>query len=224
MINFLQNYSGTELIIVLAAYVLVIIISLAFHEFAHAYVAHKQGDDTPKAMGRLTLNPLPHIDIFGFLMILFLGFGWAKPVVTNPLKYRRLRKGSFLVSIAGVTVNLIFAFISYPLLMLLLMYGGGLPEGLFLFLYIFLHMMFLINIILFTFNLLPVYPLDGFRVIEAFAKYDNPYVKFMHKYGAFVLLGVLILLTQFNLLDYLIVIISAPITAFWNLIFLGVAI
>lgn len=218
MINFFGAYEGSELLIVIIAYVLVLVLALSMHEFAHAYVAHKQGDQTPKALGRLTLNPLAHIDTIGFLLILFVGFGWAKPVEVNPLKFRNYKKGMFLVSIAGVIVNITFAFIAYPLLVLLVQYGINMPDKLFLFLYMFLSMMFTINIALFTFNLIPVYPLDGFRVVETFSKYNNKYVGFMHKYGSIVLLLVVITLSQFNILSKLVSVIGWPITALWNLI------
>lgn len=218
MINFFGAYEGGQLLVVIVAYALVLVLALSLHEFAHAYVAHKQGDQTPKALGRLTLNPLAHIDLIGFFLILFLGFGWAKPVQVNPLRFKNYKKGMFLVSIAGVVVNFILAFIAYPLFLLLVKYGINLPDNLFLFLFMFLSMMFTINIALFIFNLIPVYPLDGFRIVETFSKYNNKYVQFMRNYGSIVLLIVVIMLSQFNILTELVSIIGWPITSFWNLI------
>ena len=219
MLQFTNIYSGMDLLIVAVAYLLVILLSLSLHEFGHAYVATKQGDITPKAQGRLTLNPLKHFDPVGFLLIFFVGFGWAKPVQVNPLRYRNYKKGMFLVAIAGVSVNLILAFISYPLYMLITMYGATLPVNLELFLNTFLYMMVVINLVLIVFNLLPISPLDGFRVVETFAKYNNKYVRFMQQYGAFILMGVLIILQYFNFLSVFTALLAYPINLFWSFIF-----
>lgn len=88
-----------------------VLISLSFHEYAHGYVAYKCGDQTAKMMGRLTLNPMRHLDIYGTLMMFFIGFGWAKPVPVNTRNFRKPRRDIFLVSIAGITMNLILAFL-----------------------------------------------------------------------------------------------------------------
>ena len=111
MIDSVLALEKTPILMLLAgiAMVLALIISLSTHEFAHAYVAYKNGDDTAKLMGRLTLNPLKHVDFVGVLCCVLFRFGWAKPVPVNPMKFRNFKKGSALVSIAGVTVNLIFA-------------------------------------------------------------------------------------------------------------------
>lgn len=214
MLNLLDNYSGKDLIVVLVAYVLVLLISLSFHEFAHGYVAYKQGDSTPKAQGRLTLNPLAHIDIFGFLLILIAGFGWAKPVEVNPLKFRKYKKGMTLVALAGVCMNFILAFISYPFLFLI----DG-TSYFSLFFTTFFKYMVIINCVLIVFNLLPIYPLDGFRVIEANAKYDNKFVSFMRQYGAIILILTVIVLQYVDLLQRFMLLIIEPIGIFWNLIF-----
>ena len=89
-----------------------IALSLTFHEFAHAFVAYKFGDDTPKAMGRLTLNPFKHIDPMGFVMLAVVGIGWAKPVPTNPLNYKKFKTGRAWVSVAGAIANYILMIIS----------------------------------------------------------------------------------------------------------------
>ena len=111
MLNFLDIVEGYEFIYAGIAMLLVLIISLSLHEFGHAYVAYKQGDITPKYQGRVTLNPLAHIDPIGFLCCALFGFGWAKPVEINPLKFRNYKSGIFKVSIAGVTANLILSFL-----------------------------------------------------------------------------------------------------------------
>ena len=88
-----------------------IILGLSFHEFAHAWMSNKLGDPTPKRQGRLTINPLAHIDWIGFLCLLLVGFGWGKPVEIDPRYYKHRRRDEFLVAIAGVTMNLILAIV-----------------------------------------------------------------------------------------------------------------
>ena len=113
MISLLRNFTGTDLIIAGIAMLLTLIISLSMHELAHAFVAYKNGDDTAKLMGRLTLNPIAHLDPMGLLFCIIFGFGWAKPVPVNPLKFKKYRSGMAWVSVAGVITNYILAFFSY---------------------------------------------------------------------------------------------------------------
>ena len=101
LIGLSENFEGIQIFAVGLAFTLAIVFALTFHEFAHAFVAYKAGDNTPKAQGRLTLNPLKHISPLGALMFLLFGFGWAKPVEINPLKFRNYKKASALVSIAS---------------------------------------------------------------------------------------------------------------------------
>lgn len=222
MINFIGELSGTSFICAGLALILVLIISLPLHEFGHAYVAYKNGDQTPKSMGRVTLNPFAHIDPIGLVCCVLFGFGWAKPVEINPLQFRSYKKGMFLTSIAGVCVNLILAFVGCGFMYLTLFVLGlkGLTidfNAFTLFIYFFTYFMFQINICLFVFNLLPVYPLDGFNAIAAYAKYDNKFVNFMRKYGNLILIAVLIFgdFLLFTLCTY----VGLPIELFWGLIF-----
>src|SRR5690554_5725903 len=107
MINFFQTHSGLDLLSAVAAFSIALIIAFSLHEFAHAFVAHKLGDNTAKIEGRLTLNPLSHIDPLGFLFLFLLGFGWAKPVPVNKYNFKSNRRlGMFYVAIAGVVVNI----------------------------------------------------------------------------------------------------------------------
>ena len=161
--------------------------SIVLHEIAHGYVALKNGDDTAKRMGRLSFNPLVHFEPTGFLMMILLGFGFAKPVPVNINNFKKKRLGIFTVAIAGVSVNIILAFISIPLWLL---FYRLIPqwEGNIVFANFFWFMA-LINVSLFLFNLLPIFPLDGFRIIESFTKHNNRFVNFMRRRGIFILLG-----------------------------------
>lgn len=175
------------------ARILALFMSIILHELAHGYVALLNGDRTAKDYGRLTLNPVKHFDMTGFLMMLFLRFGYAKPVPVNYYNFRKRRLGIFTVSIAGVTLNLLLAFLFTPLLMLTdnaWGIGGNVLTQLAVW---FLFYMVIVNITLAIFNLLPLYPLDGFRVIESVTRYNNPFVNFMRKYGGYILMGLVLI-------------------------------
>ena len=163
--------------------VVVILLSLSFHEFAHAKVADYLGDDTPQRQGRLTINPLAHIDPLGFLAILILNFGWGKPVNINPLNFQKPYRDSAIVSIAGPLTNVTLALISTVILRLV---GASLNNnGL-----LFLEFMIFLNLALAIFNLIPVPPLDGSKVLALFLplQYRYNYESFLNKYSIFVIL------------------------------------
>ena len=148
----------------------VILLSLSFHEFSHAYASYKLGDPTAKDAGRITLNPLKHLDILGSIMLLLTRFGWAKPVPINPLYYKDREKGTMLVSFAGPLSNIILAFLaSFP--MVFLAYKNGYYIGLIprfnieAILFNLSYYFYLININLAVFNILPVPPLDGSKIL-----------------------------------------------------------
>lgn len=160
-----------------------VIISLAFHELAHGFVSHKLGDPTPKREGRLTLNPFAHMDLFGTLCLLFLGFGWAKPVQINPQYYKNKKLGTVLVSLAGPCSNFIQAFIGLLLIKILPLVGIS----------YFLSVFVTINISLGVFNLIPIPPLDGSKILYSVLPEDL-YFKYMRyeQYGMFILMALLI--------------------------------
>lgn len=147
----------------------VVLIAFTVHEFSHAYFANKFGDPTAKLLGRVTLNPAAHVDLFGTLMLLLLGFGWARPVPVNRDNFRKPRLMGVVVSAVGPLSNLLVAFIG-SLIYMALVDGGAVSlydtsktnEALVYFFYYLIT----INISLFLFNLLPLPPLDGYRIIE----------------------------------------------------------
>ena len=142
-----------------------IILGISLHEFAHAWMSDRLGDPTPKRQGRLTVNPMAHIDVVGFIALLLVGFGWGRPVQIDPFYYKHRRGDEFLVAIAGVTMNLIVAVIlSFPAKALMNMYyqtGSGLVENCFYIIYYAVS----INVCLMVFNLIPCPPLDGWNIV-----------------------------------------------------------
>lgn len=219
MINEMQGMqnSGLRIFCVFLAYLIAMLFAITFHEFAHAYVAHKCGDDTAKYMGRMTLNPFKHIDFLGAIMFIFFGFGWAKPVPINPNKFRNYKKGLFWVSVAGIIANIILAIVSS-----FIAFWFAKIEQLNYF-YFFMYVLFsrsaLLNVSFALFNILPIYPLDGFNAISAYAKYDNKYVSFMRNYGYIVLM--ILLLTGLFSYVYIYVVQNAifGLNSLWGLIF-----
>lgn len=137
-----------------------LVIALVIHEYAHAKAADVMGDFTPRMTGRLTLNPMAHIDPIGLIMLLVVRFGWAKPVMINARNFRNWRQGELLVALAGPVANLLVAFISL-LTMAVLFKLGMFSEGVRLV----LSMMVLFNINFAIFNMLPLPPLDGSKVL-----------------------------------------------------------
>ncbi len=204
MVSFIYNLVNQGLdfkVVVLGilAYVIAMLFAIIGHELAHGYVAYWNGDLTAKFMGRLSLNPAKHFDWMGLGLMLLVGFGWAKPVPIDPRNFKKYKKGMVLTSLAGVTYNFIVAFLSALLLAIYTKVTGNLvftePNALYYFL-IFINLLLQLsitfNLVLMAFNLLPIYPLDGFRVIETLAKPNNRYVNFMYKYGSYVMLGILL--------------------------------
>ncbi len=141
-----------------------LMIAFTFHEFSHAYVAYKFGDMTAKNQGRLTLNPIQHLDPIGTLLIFIAGFGWARPVPVNRFFFKKPRLAGVLVSIAGPISNLILTMLAFIIWFALMRAGvtANLPAAVIDFLNLFIQL----NVVLFIFNLLPLPPLDGYRIVE----------------------------------------------------------
>ena len=153
-----------------------IVIAISFHEFAHAWMSNKLGDPTPGRQGRLTLNPLAHIDWIGFVMLIIIGFGWGRPVQIDPSYYKNKRRDEFLVGIAGVTMNLILAVIfSIPVRFMRNYFMNGSGASAMLLQNVFLILLYavMLNLVLMIFNLIPCPPLDGFGILTQIFKLDK---------------------------------------------------
>jgi Zn-dependent protease len=161
--------------------------SIILHELAHGWVADRMGDPTAKWQGRLTLNPLNHLDPIGTIMLFIVGFGWAKPVPVNFNNIRDTRKGLILVSSAGIIANMALAFLAIFLFQLLSPRPGGAAATL-------LYYMAQINIMLAAFNLIPIPPLDGSKILMGFLSARWQYsLSRLEPYGFFVIIGLLYL-------------------------------
>jgi Zn-dependent protease len=179
---------------------IILVIALTFHEFMHAAVADRLGDDTPRRTGRLSLNPLRHLDPLGSLMLIVVGFGWAKPVQVNPANLRRNSSAGMLwVSLAGPAANGLLAILgALPLRFALvpLTSGTGILPSAGEFLYNFVT----INLLLMLFNLFPISPLDGEKIFGFFipAAWANTYAR-IQSYGSLILLTLVFLLPLVNI-------------------------
>lgn len=171
--------------------------AIGLHEYAHALAADLQGDRMPRAMGRLTPNPIKHLDPVGSLFIVLVGFGWGKPVEFRPAALSSKRFGAAMVALAGPVMNLVLAFAAA---LIAIQFNDGLPD----FAYRFLAGFFSINVLLAVFNLIPLPPLDGSRLLTIFLPPNRQnIIFFLDRYGFIILLGIL-LFGGFTILEPLI--------------------
>jgi len=180
--------------------IITLVVALTVHEFSHAFVADHFGDDTPRNAGRLTVNPLKHLDILGSLMLLFVGFGWAKPVPVNPWKLREHSPSALMwVSLAGPGSNLLMA-IGAALVLRTGWVPGTSPSSYLPSPSAFLLTFIVINLLLMLFNLIPVAPLDGEKILETLLPQPlrNGFIK-LQPYGPFILLLLLFVLPRFGI-------------------------
>lgn len=193
-----DNLSFFGLILVILSYVALVLVMLPVHEFAHAFVATKLGDQTARWHGRLTLNPFAHLDKWGTVMLFLFGFGYAKPVPVNPGNFKRPNRGMSLVALAGPLSNIIMAalaMVTYRVLTLFL-----LPPTVLIVAQIILINVFAgVNLNLAVFNLLPIPPLDGSRIFASVL--PARFVNTMEYYSRYVTIG-LVALIAFGALDY----------------------
>ena len=196
----------------------ILIFSLCFHEFSHGYIAYKLGDHTAARNGRLTLNPLAHLDPIGSLMILFVGFGWAKPVPVNPVNFSNPRVDMMKVAFAGPASNLLLAFTGGLMMRLVNIVGLLQSEMLIQTLYYFIF----INISLAVFNMIPVAPLDGSQIFGNMISKNNPELAWkLQMYGPKILMGVILIgmVTPFSVLGFLMM----PFVKIFMYLFTGIS-
>ncbi|ODS50409.1 MAG: peptidase M50 [Halanaerobium sp. 4-GBenrich] len=194
-----------------------VLVAISIHEYGHALAAYKMGDNTAKAQGRLTLNPLKHLDPIGFICLLIFRFGWAKPVPINPRNFGNPRRDDIIVSLAGVGMNLITSIIFIFIMKIGLQWGflynmGSMGQ----ILYTMLYGAAYINIGLMVFNLIPIPPLDGHHVVQDIVGFKA--VKFYHEYAQYIRIGLIILLFTGFLGRFIVPVISGIFGLLFNTI------
>ena len=189
LLNLFRSGFSLEMLVGVCSSIFVVFCTLPIHEFAHAFTADKLGDPTPRRQGRLTLNPLAHLDLWGCLLILLVGFGYAKPVPVNMRNFKNPKAGMALVALAGPLSNLIMAFLFLILrAVAIVSVSGSFSEVLQFFFYYAAY----INISLAVFNILPIPPLDGSRLATALLPNDV-YYKIM-RYERYIMIALFVLL------------------------------
>lgn len=194
MINFL--YSNP---LSFVFYILALFIALTIHEASHAWTADRLGDPTARLAGRISLNPLVHIDLYGLLFLFFFGFGWGKPVEYDPFNLKNPRKDSALISLAGPASNLLLAVLLSIVLRLFILFN---LSGLFIIGSLLLFPLITMNVLLGLFNLIPIHPLDGFAIVRGFLPREKAHEwDGLRRYGMIFLLLLIIPLGNGSMLS-----------------------
>ena len=188
------------------ASIVAIAVAISVHEFGHAYSAHLLGDDTAKMYGRMTLNPAKHIDIMGLIAMLIVHIGWAKPVPVNPNNFKNYKVGNIIVSLAGVTANIITAIICVFINKYVNMFAINLIAQ-----YVMVY-----NVGFAAFNLLPLPPLDGWGLVSSFIPYKYREIAYKYESMSSIIFLVLIFTGAYSLF------VSPIINIIWNIVYLFV--
>jgi Zn-dependent protease len=201
-----MSFDVADFVSKLIIYMVVWIFSVSFHEFGHAWVSYKFGDDTAYRLGRVTLNPVPHIDPIGTLLLPFIGFvisftsagnfpliAWGKPTPVNPLKWRNKDTANVCVSLAGIVINLLIAIVAAVIIKIMIsqqiITAENFQSGMISIFFNFLYTLVLMNVGLAIFNLLPFPPLDGSKVLQTFLPRSfEPIFNILETYGFLILL------------------------------------
>lgn len=196
----LQLLSGNLPVLTFMAIIVGILVGVTIHEFAHAFIAHKNGDPTAKYEGRLSINPLAHLDPAGTIMLLLVGFGWGKPVPVNPHNFKN-KNSELKVAIAGIAANILLAFLLAIPIRIALMNGQLIESSAWL---VFLNGVIEINLILAAFNLIPIPPLDGSHFIEHFLGEEQKHT--FQTTGPSILIGLILLsfMTSFSFFELIV--------------------
>lgn len=243
LVEIIRQNSRLGLLYVLAL-LFAIVFALVLHEIAHGLVALWNGDPTAKMYGRLSINPLKHFDIFGLLMMLIVGFGWAKPVPVNPRNFKKYKTGCVTVSLAGIIANVLLAFmfamlyailyrndVAYYVVNFKMPTGEGFNDSVTYLIAFFLYfsaLMLQLNVSFALFNLLPLFPLDGYRLLACFVNENNGYMRFVRRYSLYIMLFLVILdsvpiISTYSPLNLYIGVVGGWIEkgfiSFWRLIF-----
>ena len=222
----LKEFFSYENLLSLCLWIPVILLSISFHEFAHGWVAYRLGDPTAKEAGRLTLNPVKHFNLFGFLMMMIVHFGWATPVPVNPNYFKNPSKGMLYTALAGPAANMILALISsllYSIFAAIVSLITVMPSDFVLNIIqntgtLLVYMLYM-NIGLAVFNLIPIYPLDGSRVLGYFM--PQKYHEFMAKYGQYIQIAFMLLLICTSFIGNIISVVQSSVAnllvSMWSL-------
>ena len=203
------------------AFIVALLTALILHEISHGLVALWNGDNTAKLYGRLSVNPLKHIDLIGLVFMLIIGFGWARPVPVNPNNFKNKKVGAITVSLAGVLTNLVLAFIATMVMVLLGKVNlTNVSMSVYYTVYFFYQLSYLVlllNVSFALFNLLPLYPLDGYRLLSCFINSNSRFLTFLRRYSTYILMG----LVALNLLSAYISVIPHISPLYWYVNGLG---
>ena len=198
--SLIKNGVSGEAVVQLIYFLVVVFMTLTIHECAHGYIAYKMGDPTASALGRLTLNPVRHIDPIGLLMMLFIGFGWAKPVPINPRNFKNPKAGMAISAAAGPVSNVLMAILGLLIrtVLIRIFIAADIYNGFAVSAVSFFELFAMLNVWFAVFNLIPIPPLDGSRIVSYFLPQRlYYYYNYVERYG-FVILIILLNLDRIN--------------------------